>query len=255
MSNNARVLYYTFDKPVPFKKLLLYPIQLRDYFEFNYMATCLTLEKDLSIEAITMTYLEYLFHVANEENNLFGLLDGLLRFVLNKKDEADFEIKYGKSEDGRPLLGIEGEIYNSDDFDMMREIIVEQNYLVVPDPMIQKNVRDAMAEARAWKARLNQTTVASLEDQILALSLFSGLSLDEIYNLTIRKFVKSIRRANHMIHQNIYLQASVSGMVTFKDKKILTGWLAEIEDDDRNSDVTMDLDSLSGKADFSSAKV
>jgi hypothetical protein len=255
MSDNSRVLYYTFDKPVPYKKLLLHPIRMRDYFEFNYLASCLSLEKDLSIEAITMTYLEYLFHLASEENNLLALLDGLLRFVLNKKDEKDFEITYGKGGDGRPLIGIEGELYNSDDFDKIRDVIVDQNYVTVPDPMIQKNVRDAMAEARAWKARLNKTTVASLEDQLLALSLFSGLSLDEISNFTIRKFVKAIRRANHMIHQNIYLQASVSGMVTFKDKTVLTGWLAEIEDDEKNSDVTMDLDSLKGKADFSSAKV
>jgi hypothetical protein len=252
--SNPRSLYYTFDKPVPYKKILLYPILMKDYFEFNYVASCLILEKDTSIEAITMTYLEYLFHVMNEENNLLALLDGLFRLVLGIKEDKDFEIRYGKGVDGRPLFEIAGEIYNSDDFDKIREIIVDQNYVEVPDPMVQKNVRDALAEARAWKARLQGTTVASLEDQIIALSLFSGLSLDEIYNFTIRKFIKAVRRANHIIHQNVYLQASVSGMVTFKDKKVLTGWLADLETEDKNSDVTMDLDSLKGKADFSSAK-
>lgn len=248
-----RTLYLSFDKPVPYKKLLLYPIKMKDYFEFNFLAGCLVLEKNTDIEAISMTYMEYLFHVANEENSLLGKLDGLLRMVLEKQNE-EFLIRYGRGSDNRPLFEMEGETYNSDDFDVIRDIISEQNSVELPDEMIQKNVRDAMEEARRYKARLNGTEVASLEDQMIALSLFSGLPLDEIYNLTIRKYIKALRRANHMIQQNIYLQASVSGMVEFKNKKILSGWLADIEEADKNADVTMSVDDLQGKADFTSAK-
>jgi len=56
-----------------------------------------------------------------------------------------------------------------------------------------------------------------------------------------------------MIMSNIYLTASMSGFVTFKDKSILKTWLTDIEQEDAYEDVKMNPDELRGKANFENA--
>ena len=60
--------------------------------------------------------------------------------------------------------------------------------------------------------------MASFEDQMICVLISTNLSLDDIYNLTIRKFIKIIQRVELKMHYQIYLQASLSGFVEFKDK-------------------------------------
>jgi hypothetical protein len=126
--------------------------------------------------------------------------------------------------------------------------------LELPDERIQKTVRDSLEEARRYKEKLLGNKVASLEEQMLALSIYSGWELEKIYNMTIRKFRRAIARANHMVYQQIYQTASMSGFVEFKDKSVLSGWLADIDNNDRYGDVKMSLEELQSKADFSAAK-
>jgi hypothetical protein len=259
MTFNPRSMFYIFDDPIEYKGLKLYPVKMRDYFIFHTVAECLMLEKNSirdpieAMKAIQMTYLEYMFHV-DEDKRLIGLFVGLIALVTGNKDNQSFEIYYGKGEDNRPFFRIGDKIFNSQDFDNLREIISEQNMIDLPDETIQKDVREKMEEARRFKERINKSKVASLEDQMVAISLYSGLEMDKIYDMTIRKFFLSVRRANHMIMSNIYLTASMSGMVTFKDKSVLKGWLADLEETDKYADVTMSLDSIRNKVSGADAK-
>lgn len=258
---SIRDVFYTFDEPVIYKKLRLYPITMKHYYVFNGLASCLLLEKnsiqdnpELAIKAIGMSYLEYLFYVNNDKNKLTYLLDGLLRLSLGKPDDENFTIGRATDTSGKPLLIIEDEEYNSDDFDELREIIAEQNMLDLPNEKIQKNVRDALEEAQRFKQKLNKSSVASLEEQLVAFSLYSGIPFREIYEMPIRKFVIGIRRSNHMIMSNIYLNASMSGFVKFKDKSVLKGWLADLEMEDKYGDVKMTPEQLASKNSFEDAK-
>lgn len=259
--NSFRKSYYVFDQPVPYKKLLIHPVKIRDFYEFQFYATSIMLEKNsikdpqMAIKAISMSYFEYLMAVANEENKLLYLFDGLLRLILNKKSEKEFPIYIGNNKDGKPFFKIENETYNSEDFDELKKIIAEQNLINLPNERIQKNVRDNLDEARRFKQKLLKNKIASFEEQIMALSLYTGWSLDYIYDLSYRKFAMAIRRANHMIMSNIYLTADMSGFVTFKDKSVLKTWLTDIEIEDEYGDVKMNPDDLKGKANFSSAEI
>lgn len=208
----------------------------------------------LAMKAISMTYLEYMFEISKEDNILIQMFVGLMALVLNKKDDTEFSIQFYTDKDGRPMFEIFGKMYNSDDFDELRQIISEQNSLDLPDERIQKDVREKMEEARRFKQKLSRNKTASFEEQILALSLYSGWELEKIYEMTIRKFVMAVQRANHMIMSNIYLTASMSGMVTFKDKSVLKGWLADLEETDKNSDVLMSLNSVQNKVSGEDAK-
>jgi hypothetical protein len=63
-----------------------------------------------------------------------------------------------------------------------------------------------------------------------------------------------MRRANHMVMSQIYLTASMSGFVTFKNKDALRGWLADIENEDRFGDVKVSPDAIRDKISFSGGK-
>jgi len=252
--------YYVFDQAIPYKGLLIHPVRIKDYMDFMYLSQCLMLEKNsirdpmMAMKAISMTYLEYMFEISKEDNTLIQLFVALMAIVLNKKDDVEFGINFYTDKDGKPLFEIFGVMYDSVDFDELRQIIADQNSLDLPDERIQKDVREKMEEARRFKARINKSKTASFEEQLTALSLYSGWELDKVYDMTVRKFIMSIQRANHMIMSNIYLTASMSGMVTFKDKSILRGWLADLEETDKNSDVLMSLDTVKNNISGADAK-
>lgn len=245
--------YFVFDEPIPYKSLLLYPVRIRDYYDFLYLATCLMLEKNsirdpiMAVKAISMSYLEYMYEISGKDNNFISLFVGLMAIVLNRKDDKDFEIRFYYDENKKPLFKIDNEVFNSEDFDNLRQIIAEQNSLDLPDERIQKDVRDALEEAQRFKQKISNSKTANFEEQLIALALYSGWALDKIYELTVRKFIMSIQRANHMIMSNIYLTASMSGFVTFKDKSILRGWLADTSISDKYSDVKITREELSNK--------
>lgn len=254
MGYNPRDRYYIYDLPVPYKKLLIYPVKMKDYITFQILASCLMLEKN-SIpdpKIIKMTYLEYMFYADTAENNYVALFDALMRFVLGKAEDRQFEIIY-KKQNGRPVFEIDGATYNSEDFDNLRELIAEQNYLELPDETIQKTVRDAMEETRKYRQKMSNEKTASLEDQMIAVAVYTGWDLEKIYELTIRKFMKALLRANQIIMSTIYLTASLSGMVEFKDKSVLKSWLTDLEDVDKFKD-TVSVEEIQSKVDFSSAK-
>lgn len=252
--HSPRDRYYIYDSPVPHKSLLLYPVRMKDYLLFQTLVQCLMLEKN-SIpdkKIIKMSYLEYMLSIDNEDNPYAMLFAGLLQLVLGKKDDVEFGISYGNL-NNKPTFEIDGQTYTSEDFDSLREIITEQNYVELVDETIQKSVRDKMEETRRYRQKINGDKVAGLEDQIVAVAVYTGWELEKIYELTIRKFMKALLRANQLIMSNIYLTASMSGFVEFKDKSVLKSWLTDLENDDKFKD-TVSVDELQSKVDFSAAK-
>lgn len=248
--------YTTFDKPIPYKDLVFYPVKVKNYEEFLFYASALMIEKNsikdpvLAIKAISMKYLDWMYEISTKDNNLITLFDGLLRLVLNKKDS---QMEYNIDKSGNAFFRIENSIYYGEDFDIIRNIIAEQNMLDLPDEKIQKNVREALEEARRFKQKLNKNKMASFEEQMVALSIYMGIEIEKIYEMTVRKFLISIKRANQLIMSNIYLTASLSGFVSFKDKSILKSWIADIDDEDKYADVKMSPDTLQQKANFENA--
>jgi len=248
-------LYLIYDKPIPIKDLLLYPIKLEEYIEFWFLVGCLLFDKNSIPDAkiISMTYLEYLIHLySNGDKNPLYMLDALLRMVLHKPDAS---ISWGLDDKtNRGVFVIDEISYNSDDFEEIKNAICLQNSVELPDESIQKEIRDRMEEGRKLKNRLSKNKPASFEDQMVCLATSTGLKMEDIYNLTIRKFTKMLRRIDAKLHYEIFLSASMSGMVEFKDKSIIKHWLTELDDEDDNSDVTVGMDALRGKVSLEDKK-
>jgi hypothetical protein len=256
--------YATYDLPVPYKDLLVYPATVKDYMLFNVYAQCLTFDKNTipNKKVISMTNLEYMFYSAeNEEKDIPYLLlfDRLLSICL--KDDESFRnpeeslLRYKYDTNKKPFFEIKSTKYTPKDFDELKIIICEQNMIELPDETISSDVRKSLEKAREYKKSLNKSkTDISLEDYIVSLSVATGWSIDDIYKMSIRKFIKSIQRYDNLIHYKIYLTASMSGMVEFKDTSFIKHWLSNLDDADKYNDVSIDLDKVKDKVSLESAK-
>lgn len=263
--NNNYILELYFDKPIEYKNLRFYPIKVKDYYVISFYSTCLTIDKNATPEGLKYTYLDYLFKLTLEDfekNPYLFYFDNILKLTL-LDNQKDFEnigditsfSKYKYDDKNKAFFTINNIDYNNTDFLAIRDIIAEQNGIELIDDKISKDVRDSLEKARRYKEKQSgKTKPASLEDLIVSLSVATGWSFEYVYNLSIRKFLKSIERLDNLIHYKIYLQASMSGMVEFKDKSFIKHWLSNLEKQDKYEDVSVDVDSVKEKINFESAK-
>lgn len=254
--------YTTYDLPVPYKNIEIYPIIVKDYLLFNSYAQCLNMDKNSIPDPniISMTNLEYIFYCIDKDIEKPYLLwfDRLLSLCLkdesfNNVEQSVERFRYD-DKTKKPFFVIKEDIYDSQDFEKIKEIIAKQNLYELIDENISKEVRDSLEEAREYKRKISGIKTASFEDYVVSLSTVTGWTFDYIYSMTIRKFLKSIRRLDNFIHYKIYLTASMSGMVKFEDKSFIKHWLSSIDDEDIYNDVSIDLEEIQDKVSFESAK-
>lgn len=251
---NNKIKYannFTFDEPCDYKGIKIYPIKLRDYLFFNFVVECLLIDKNSipDVEVISMSYLDFIVSKADDNNKNIEKLLSLLYLCTKTSIES---IKIYRDEKKHVHIYMSGVDISSSDFDEIKDIIIEQNLIEIPDFTIQKEIRDKIDEGKKIRSRMNNHKFASLEDQIISLSMASGVSMEQIYEMTYRKFVKSISRMDLLIHYKIYLQSSLSGMVEFKDKSFIKHWLREIESNE-NRDM-VEVDTMKRKMNFEDKK-
>lgn len=255
--------YITYDLPIPYKDLMFYPITVKDYFFFTAYSQCLLLEKNSIPDPniIRLTDLGYIYYLTQSEKSSDANLlffDRLLALCL--KDEDSFKkpeesiMRYRYDDKGTPFFVVNDKPYYNRDFLKIKEIISAQNMLELPDENISKEVRDSLEKAEEYKAKMNGTKSGSFEDYMISLSVITGWTLDYINGMTIRKFVKSVRRLDNYVHYKIYLAASMSGMVEFKDKSFIKHWLSEIDKSNKYEDVSLDLEKVQGTLSLDNTK-
>lgn len=219
--------YITFDEPIPYKDLLIYPVIMRKYPLFMQVAPILLLDiysmPDPKI--LSMKYLEYLFHAHDDENDYLLVLRYLLHMVLHLDNDEGIDFF---NPEGDVFFKVRGVLYDKHDFEEVRNIIISQNLLKPPNYKIEKSLRDSMEESRRLKAAMGGNKTASIEEQMIALMTTTAMKMDDIYNLTIRKFSKALERVDNTLHYKIYRTAEMSGMVTFKDKSFIKHWLVDL---------------------------
>ena len=83
------VTYFTYDEPVPFCGLQIYPITMRHYNDFMLSNPCLLLNKNETFEGVRQTHLDFLIGKLNdqEEGQLWNLrLSKLFELIFHFKD-------------------------------------------------------------------------------------------------------------------------------------------------------------------------
>ena len=250
--------YMIFDYPIPFKNFLVKPVKMVDYIKFHKSVVCLLLDKNSvpDIEVISMSYLEYLLHLGKENPVYFLMLDQLLRIVLSVRlidEEGNQSISELTHKDDIQFLTnytglvIKGETLTGEDFDTLKAIICEQNQIEPIDETISKEVRDEMEKAEAYKRKQNENKICSLEDQLVAVVIKTGLSFEYLHEITIRKFSKILERADHAMHYEIYMEGVITGSVKMKNGKMPKHWLADLNNEDKHKNTKMDYDNLETK--------
>lgn len=246
MLEHIKELY--FDEPVPYKELLIYPVKMKDYLEFHWLVSCLLIDKNSipDINIISMSYLRFLYHmsITNNEPYIY-MVKMLLCMVLH----IDFEeaMNFYVDENDKAIIEIKGMTYDGADFDEITKIIFSQNCITPIDNTIQKEIRDALEKAEEFKMQQTKQKMCSLEDQMICVLISTPLKMEDIYDLTIRKFEKILQRVDAKLHYQIYLSASMSGMVKFKDENVIQHWMNDLTKDDRYSDVKVDMDTMRSK--------
>lgn len=243
--------YYLFyDKPIPYKDLLIYPATMDRYLDFHFYITCLLLDKN-SIPnpvVISMTYLQFLYYMASTtELPYLYMFKELLKMVLHIDNDSD--LWFGTDPNGKAIFRIKGVIYDSEDLDKITDIVFLQNSIEHIDDTIQKEVRDAMEKAKVYKMKQNEYKMCSLEDQMVCVLISTSLKFEDINKLTIRKFSKILERVDYKLHYEIYLSAEMSGMVKFKDENKIKHWMADLTKSDKYEDVKVDADEMHHKID------
>lgn len=246
MLEHMKELY--FDEPIQYKDLLIYPVQMKDYLEFHWLSSCLLIDKNSipDINIISMSYLNFLYYMSatNDEPYIY-MVKMLLCMVLHM--DFDEEMSFYVDENDKAFFKVRGVAYDSSDFDEIIKIIFEQNCITPIDNTIQKEVRDALQKAEEFKMQQTKQKMCSLEEQMICVLISTPLKLEDIYELTIRKFEKILRRVDAKLHYQIYLSASMSGMVKFKDENAIKHWMNDLTNDDRYADVKVDMDTIRNK--------
>jgi hypothetical protein len=242
----ARDIFYIYDMEVSYKDIKFYPVTMRDYFPLSYYAECLMLEKNSvpDPKIITMSYLDYLYYSADKENNNLLKLHSLLCLSLKRDLEVGKDVFYGYDKNGKALFKIDEIVFSGQDFDEVKEIISDMNDIKLPDENIQKEIRDSIKLSKKLKS--GSTKMAGMEDLMIAVSISTGFELNYIYDLPVRKFSKMLERLDAKLHYKLYLQASLSGMVEFKDKSFIKHWLSDLTTNDLETEL-MSLEDVENK--------
>jgi hypothetical protein len=101
--------YFTNDEPVPYKDLLIYPAQVKDYFDFYMAVNILTIEKNKipDPKVISMSYLDFIFYQMDndlENGQYYGFMFvQILKQCLHIDDE---DIMYKRNDKGKIELFI-----------------------------------------------------------------------------------------------------------------------------------------------------
>lgn len=257
--------YFTYDLPVPFKELTLYPVTVKDYNEFLSSTACLTLNKNDDPKGIAMTQIDYLISKMQDkkEGALWALrFTKILELCLhvksglkcpkcgkfmsfeefykkyeslpkeNKNDVLLCEcgdkfvetVRFQEGKDKKRVFIIDGVEINSQDFNKMKKFIMYQNLPdYKDDSWVDKAIRDDQAAKAELKSRGSGS--ASLERKIVGVCANTHWKINEVYSLTIRKFLMILGMIDDIMSYTITKTGLMSGFSSLPKGQTLEHWL------------------------------
>jgi len=215
--------YDIYDKPHPYKGLLIYPVLVKDYCEFSSCIDCLNYNKNETndIKILQMSYLDYLLFLDTIQPDvqayikLFHLLCLVLRFPL---DSNEHSIEFRKDTNNNTIFFIvDGVEFLSQDFDEIRKIILLQHCMEYEEWILDEKIKKALAETAEFNKK-KSFEFADFEEQTILYHLYTGLDYEKIYDLTIRKFTKGLQILFRKEDYKLLKGAELAGTVTFKEE-------------------------------------
>lgn len=209
----------TFDDPIDYKGLLLYPVSIKKINKFLQSSSVLRIQKEYipDKEIIKMSYLKFLMTNIDKEKEEYGesLTFDLLAlcFMICMRIE-EISIRLFIDEDGKTKLILNGVEIDENEFDYLRKLILYQNLPNYDDELMNPDLKNDLEEADKIKNGGEETE--DFEHLIANLVIGTGMNIDDVKNLPIRKFYIIGQVMDRKLHYSIYKQASVGGFVEFK---------------------------------------
>lgn len=209
----------TFDDPIDYKGLLLYPVSIRKINKFLQSSSVLRIQKEYipDKEIIKMSYLKFLMTNIDKEKEEYGesLTFDLLAlcFMICMRIE-EISIRLFIDEDGKTKLILNGVEIDENEFDYLRKLILYQNLPNYDDELMNPDLKNDLEQADKIKNGCEETE--DFEHLIANLVIGTGMNIDDVKNLPIRKFYIIGQVMDRKLHYSIYKQASVGGFVEFK---------------------------------------
>lgn len=249
MITNDYETSFVWDEPIDYKGFMLHPITMKDGNLFIISTNAFLLPKNRSknIKIIKMSYFDYLFHYAQTEKDCeiyllltsiflglafngcivdLGYLDGK-NIAIIKKTDSDEEL-----------------ILDSVEFEAVKELILKQNKIELDEPILDESLEKELKKARELKNKLNASDEPELEELIVFLMLYWKMSLNDIKNMSLRKFNIALERITLFEDFKIYKTAELNGC---EFKHPITHWLSKVKKSNKYDDVTMSQDSVKSK--------
>lgn len=257
--------YFTYDLPVPFNKLTLYPVSIKDYNEFLSSSACLTLNKNDDISGIRMTNIDYLLSKMQDEKEgpmwslrftkiielCLHIKSGLKcpkcgkfmsfeEFYIKYEDESIIDknsilncecggkyqetIKFKENEKGKKIFVFDGIEVDNQTFNKLRKYIMYQNLPdYKDDSWVDKAIRDDQAAKNELKSRGSGT--ASLERKIIGVCVNTHWKIEEVMNMTIRKFLMVLGMVDDIMNYTITRTGLMSGFASLPKGETVEHWL------------------------------
>ena len=210
---------FTFDDRIDYKGLLLYPVSIRKINKFLQSSSVIRIQKEYipDKEIIKMSYLKFLMTNIDKEKEEYGesLTFDLLAlcFMICMRIE-EISIRLFIDEDGKAKLILNGVEIDENEFDYLRKLILYQNLPNYDDELMNPDLKNDLEQSDKIKNGGEETE--DFEHLIANLVIGTGMNIDDVKNLPIRKFYIIGQVMDRKLHYSIYKQASVGGFVEFK---------------------------------------
>lgn len=233
MNNDDFIIYQQEllnDEPVElFPGLLIHPVKMKNYILFLLSSSVLKIKKNQTNDPkiISMSYLEYLIHLiekkdtVQESEMIKSMLCMIFDLVLAKEN---VDIRYGRRKN-KLYISIDNVELNKKDFDKLRYFILYQNIPDYSEEYINPELEKELELAN--KIRNRGKKPCDIEKQEMAVVIGSSLTLEDVKELTIRKFFIALEMIDKKMNYVMQKTASLSGFVEFKEE--ITHYLIEKE--------------------------
>ena len=174
---------------------------------------------------IKLSYLDFLMYKATQEKDdtiLLLLYEGLEHCLHLTQEQIKLNI-----ENGQLKLYLDNVEITHQEFDDIRNIILEQNGIEKVDLSIHPTLRASIRKAEEFKRKHNKNSMCSLEDLKYRIMGRTGLPFREINSLTIRQFIKLIESLE--VINSYDLNMILAPNMEKKDQKNIKHWLSNLD--------------------------
>lgn len=242
-------LYFANDEPCPYQLkdntiIYIYPIKVKDWYIFNASLSILQIDKNKinDIQIIQMSYLEFLCKKALNDDinrqkllNIFNYSINEDNICLGKYNNRDVLIICDKDNKQKYFI-------TSKEFDEISKIILFQNIKDYDDRYVDEDVRELMEEY--YKMKYQDSKVPTLEEQKTYTIAKTGLSMNEINNMTYRTFSQVYK---HSVDDVLYIgQKIIQGSYKYDVKQDILHPLYE-KPKDKYEEIFTNTSTLAGK--------